>query len=112
MHRFRTLFLGQSLRVNRSITLPHVFISSSGYTVAMFFRRAQFSCLPPILLTNQSEEECVSDECGRIKPLHEPKPRAQAGRVIGVLFFRGDDAVATTALKRQRELRVMDRGGS
>ena len=28
MHRFRTLFLGQSLRVNRSITLPHVFISS------------------------------------------------------------------------------------
>ena len=31
MHRFRTLFLGQSLRVNRSITLPHVFISSSGF---------------------------------------------------------------------------------
>ena len=32
-------------------------------------------------------------------------------KLIGVLFFRGDDAVATTALKRQRELRVMDRGG-
>jgi hypothetical protein len=31
MHRFRTLFLGQSLRVNRSITLPHVFIRSSGF---------------------------------------------------------------------------------
>ena len=31
MHRFRTLFLGQSLRVNRSITLPYVFISSSGF---------------------------------------------------------------------------------
>jgi hypothetical protein len=31
--------------------------------------------------------------------------------VVGVLFVRSDDTLATATLKRQRELRARDRGG-